>query len=308
METRLIIAAHMKILQHPSFGRISALFSNHFLLCIILFFTFLQSPLYAQSTVLDPLPCNMDRISRPFPMQMAYVRDGDLMWSKRIWRVIDLREKLNLPLYYPLEPTVCLKSLFDVLKSAVLSNSLKAYANPLFDDEFTSEMTKEEVERLLVSWDSTHQTEDINNPGEYLTTPVKSEVKAGNICQYWIKEDWFFDRQRSVMEARIVGICPLVQKLSEDGEVLGVKPLFWIYFPEARPFLAKAGSFNSRNDSERMSYDELFVKRKFSSYVYKESNVYNRNISEYKIGKDILLESEEIKEDIFKYESDLWQQ
>lgn len=253
-------------------------------------------------------PCNMDRIARPFPMQTAYVRDANVMWSRRIWRVIDLREKLNLPLYYPLEPTVCMRSLFDVLKSAILNNELKAYANPVFDDEFTHEMTSDEVSKLLVSWDSTHQVEDVNNPGQFVSVPMKSEIKAGNICQYWIKEDWFFDKERSVMEARIIGICPLVQKISESGEVIGVKPLFWIHFPDARPFLARSASFNSRNDSERMSYDELFVKRKFSSFVYKESNVYNRAITEYKQGMDVVLESEDIKEDIFKYESDLWQQ
>lgn len=284
---------------------------------VILFSFFLFSMVFVQSshsqhqsTILDPVPspCNMDRIGRPFPMQTAYVREADMMWSRRIWRVIDLREKMNLPLYYPLEPTLCLQSLFDVLKTAILKDELKAYANPVFDDEFTHEMTKEEVSKLLVSWDSTHQVEDVNNPGVFITEPLKSEIRAGNVCQYWIKEDWFFDRERSVMEARIIGICPLVQKLSEDGEVIGVKPLFWIHFPEARPFLAKAASFNSRNDSERMSYDELFVKRKFSSYVYKESNVYNRAIAEYKQGKGILLESEDIKEDIFNYESDLWQQ
>lgn len=255
-----------------------------------------------------PSPCNMDRITRPFPMQTAYVRDADLMWSRRIWRVIDLREKLNMPLYYPLEPTVCMQSLFDVLKSAILKNDLKAYANPVFDDEFTQEMSIDEVSKLLVAWDSTHQVEDVHNPGELIATPLKSEIKAGNVCQYWIKEDWFFDKERSVMEVRIIGICPLVQKLSESGDVIGVKPLFWIHFPDARPFLARSASFNSRNDSERMSYDELFVKRKFSSFVYKESNVYNRAIVEYKQGLGIVLESEDIKEDIFKYESDLWQQ
>jgi gliding motility associated protien GldN len=260
-------------------------------------------------TVLDPKsPCNMTRSSRPFPMSTVYVREADMMWSKRVWRVIDLREKMNLPLYYPIEPTPCLMSLFDVLKSAVLKGDLKAYANPVFDDEFTSEMTKEEVNKMMVSWDSTHQVENVNNPGEMITTPLKKELTAGNIMQYWIKEDWFFDKQRSVMEVRIVGICPLVQKLSEDGDVIGLKPLFWIYFSDARPYLARAASFNFHNDAERMSYDELFVKRKFSSYVYKESNVYNRSIAEYKQGLDAQLESEEIKEDIFKYESDLWNQ
>ncbi len=263
--------------------------------------------MHAQGPVLNP-PCNMDRIARPFPMQTAYVRESDMMWSKRVWRVIDLREKMNQPLLYPLEPSQCLMSLFDVLKSAILNGNLKAFANPIFDDEFMSEMPKEEVNKLFVSWDSAHQSEDVNNPGQYINTPVKKEIKAGNVCQYWIKEDWFFDKQRSVMEARIVGICPLVQKLSEDGDVIGLKPLFWIYFPDARPYLARAGSFNSHNDSERMSFDELFVKRKFASYVYKESNVFNRAIAEYRTGLDAQLESEEIKEDIFKYESDLWHQ
>lgn len=269
---------------------------------------------FAQAGVKDPprngqtpSPCDMNRIQRPFPMQQAYVRDADMMWSKRVWRVIDLREKMNLPLYYPLEPTVCLKSLFDVFKMAIMDGSLKAYANPVFDDEFTVEMTKEEVSKLLVSVDSS-DVENVNNPGEYIKVPLKTEIGAGNICQYWIKEDWFFDRQRSVMEVRIVGICPLVQKIAENGDVVGVKPLFWIYFPDARAVMARAASFNSFNDSERMSYDELFAKRKFSSFVYKESNVYNRSIAEYKVGMDALLESESVKEDIFKYESDLWQQ
>ena len=253
-----------------------------------------------------PDPCKSNRIQRPFPMQVPFVRPADVMWSKRTWRVIDLREKLNLPLFYPNEPSVCLMSLFDVLKCAILNNDLTVFGNPIFDDEFTSPMTKIEVQNLLIQWDSTHQSEDVNNPGQYIYTPQKTEITAANICQYWIKEDWFFDKQRSVMEVRIIGICPLIQKISESGDVIGVKPLFWIYFPDARPYLAKAASFNSHNDSERMSYDELFVKRKFSSYVYKESNVYNRSIADYKRGVDALLESDDIKENIFKYESDLW--
>jgi gliding motility associated protien GldN len=108
------------------------------------------------------------------------------------------------------------------------------------------------------------------------------------------------------MESKIIGICPLAEKVSESGEMIGVKPLFWIYFPDARPYLAKAAVFNRHNDAERMSYDELFVKRMFSSYVYKESNIYNRSITDYKKGLDVLLESEAIKEEIFVYESDLW--
>lgn len=288
-------------------------FSGFFSILILVFvFTFSAIESHSQckpkSSVITPQtkPCPAIRVSRPFPMRDVSVREADVMWSKRVWRVIDLREKLNLPIYYPEEPTVCLMSLFDVLKCALLTDNLQAYSNPIFDDEFTMPMTKMEIQNLLVTWDSTNQVEDVNNPGQFITVPLKKEINSVNIRQYWIKEDWYFDKQRSVMESKIIGICPLAEKVSEGGEMIGVKPLFWIYFPDARPFLANAAVFNRHNDAERMSYDELFVKRMFSSYVYKESNVYNRSITDYKKGLDVLLESEAIKEEIFVYESDLW--
>jgi gliding motility associated protien GldN len=282
------------------------------LFCLLCCFTLLTGISPAQCTGVnhpDPLgpdPCANDRISRPFPMRQPYLREANVMWSKRIWRVIDLREKMNLALYYPMETQFCLQSLFDVLKCAVLEGDLKAFANPVFDDEFSSPMTRSEISSLLVSWDSTHQSEDVNDPGNYISTPLKKEITSAGIRQYWIKEDWFFDGERSVMEVRIIGICPLSEKVSESGEVIGVKPLFWIYFPDARPYLAKAAVFNFHNDSGRMSFDELFVKRRFASYIYKESNVYNRQIRDYKAGLDALLESEAIAEEIFHYEEDLW--
>jgi gliding motility associated protien GldN len=257
------------------------------------------------SNVLYPDPCASDRINRP-PVAFSPLRQGDVMWSKRTWRVIDLREKMNHSLYYPEEAVDCKMNLFDVLKSGILEHGLTAFANPVFDDEFRSPMSKAEVSSLLVSWDSLNQVEDVNNPGTYITVPLKKEITGMNIRQYWIKEDWFFDKQRSVMDFRIVGICPLAEKLSESGEVIGLKPLFWIYFPDARIYMAKAAAFNFHNDAEPMSFDELFFKRKFSSYIYKESNVYDRTIADNKRGIDALLESESIKEDIFKYEEDLW--
>jgi gliding motility associated protien GldN len=293
-------------MQHPGSRPFQRVLFSIILFCVFSAEGFAQCK--PKPSVLTPGadPCRDIRVSRPFPVPYAFMREDDVMWSKRVWRVLDMREKLNFPIYYPETPTVCLMSLFDVLKCALLNDKLQAYGNPIFDDEFTLPMTKAEVEKVLISWDSAHQVEDVNNPGNMIDSPLKTEINASSIRQYWVKEDWFFDKQRSVMEARIVGICPLAEKKSESGDVVGVRPLFWIYFPDARPVLAQAAVYNRHNDSEYMSYDELFAKRMFASYVYKESNVYNRNISDYKTGMDALLESEEVKNEIFEYEMDLW--
>jgi gliding motility associated protien GldN len=133
------------------------------------------------------------------------------------------------------------------------------------------------------------------------------ETSSTDVMAYWIKEDWFFDRQRSVMEVRILGICPLASKTDPStGEVLGYKPLFWIYFPQLRPLLSKQSVFIGQNSSMPLTFEDMFQKRMFSSYVHKESNVYDRPISSYTSGLDALLESERVREDVMNFESDLW--
>jgi gliding motility associated protien GldN len=235
----------------------------------------------------------------------AHLREADVMWSKRVWRVIDLKEKMNQPLFYPATPILDRKSLFDVIKDAALNDgSITCFDRAAFDDEFRYDMTKSEVEAALFSWD-TLQVADLET-GEMKAAPTKIDVTAIDITQYWIKEDWFFDKQRSVLDVRIIGLCPLKLKKSETGEVLGSSPMFWIYYPEARPVFANQEVYMRHNDAERRTLEDIFWKRMFSSYVRKESNVYDRVIGSYKQGIDALLEADRVKEDIFKYEHDLF--
>jgi gliding motility associated protien GldN len=266
----------------------------------------------AQEVVEPPAPKYPDgvytkentRTRRSIPY--THLREADVMWSKRVWRVIDLREKMNHPLYYPASPILDRKSLFDVIRDAAMKDgTITCFDNPATDDEFRYEMTKSEIEKKLYKWD-TLQVEDPVT-GQTNPAPVKNETGSNLVWKYWIKEDWFFDKQRSVLDVRIIGLCPIIEKKTETGESTGAdQALFWIYFPEARPIFANQEVYMRHNDAERRTLEDIFWKRMFSSYVRKETNVYDRAIIEYKVGIDALLESDRVKEDIFKYEHDLF--
>ena len=238
----------------------------------------------------------------------APLREADIMWLKRVWRRIDLREKINHPMYFPEKPAQGRKSLFDVIKDAILNDgTLTAYDPGALgdDDMFTKRMTTDEVRSLLVRQDTTY-TEDLYT-GEMRPEIVTIEVKSTDVKWYEVKEEWFFDRQRSVMDVRTIGICPM--KANKDdltGEFRGLQKLFWIYYPEARYVFVKSEVFNRSNDVERRTYEDIFWKRQFGSFIIKESNVYNRAIAQYKKGLDALLEAERIKTEITNMEHDLW--
>jgi gliding motility associated protien GldN len=243
------------------------------------------------------------------PIPYAPLREADAFWTKRIWRVIDMREKINHPFYYPTSELNGRRSLMQVIFDGIKEGTLTAY--DASSDEFLVPKTYDQVMKELNKTDSMQiEVPDPLNPGQTLLkdTVIARNFDPTTVKQFRLKEDWFFDKQRSVMDVRILGICPIVELFESDGVTKkGDYPLFWIYFPEARNIFAKAEVFNRFNDAERRTYDDLFFKRMFNSYIYKESNVYDRRISEYARGMDALLESEKIKNDIFLMEHDLWE-
>jgi gliding motility associated protien GldN len=238
------------------------------------------------------------------PVPLPPVREADIMWSKRIWRVIDMREKINLPFYYPTTPANGLKSFMQVVMDAIKNNEITVY--DASSDEFLIPLTYEQIMQSLSQADtiSIQRTEP---PYDTYDTVITKDFDPTSVKQIRVKEDWFFDKQRSVMDVRILGLCPITEEYDENGEFKGYKPLFWIYYPRARNVFVQNNVFNRFNDSTRLSYDDIFMKRFFGSYIYKESNVYDRKISEYSKGMDALLESERIKNDIFILEHDLWE-
>jgi gliding motility associated protien GldN len=234
----------------------------------------------------------------------THVREADVMWHRRVWRTIDLREKINHPLYFPIQDIADRKSLFTVIKEGVLEGTITAYDEQ--SDEFEIPITSAEVERILKFPEIKEQYDEYGDVMEGFADTIWEDYTSEDIVSYRLKEDWFFDNERSIMDVRIMGICPVRLEIDENGNSKGNVPMFWIYFPEARYVFANYDVFNRQNDAERRTFEDIFWKRMFNSYATKRSNVYDRSNKKHLVGIDILLKAEEIKDDIFKMEHDLW--
>ena len=247
---------------------------------------------------------NLTKRVIPYP----YLREADVMYFKRVWQEMDLKQKINHPYYYPVDAIQDRSNLFDVIRDGLLiEGSLVAYSTgPIGDeDEFTSPLSPDSIRKILNpveridKWDD----EGLEKIG---FTEVVTPIESDRITKYRLKEDWIWDRQRSERYIRIIGIAPMYEDFDSDGESMGFAPLFWLYYPECRYVFANADVFNLFNDAQRRTYEDLFQKRYFSSYIVKHSNVYDRSIGEYARGMDALAESERIKEELFNLEHDLW--
>lgn len=284
------------------------------------------------------------------------VRQADVLWSKRVWSFIDVREKINHPLFYPMDEITpngtWVKrndrvSLWTILRCNALAGNIEVFSPYNVNNVFGSydgDQLKYPVkagsaggnfytdsayrEQLLYYFGQLGPESDValtDDFGEPLlrinSATGEKEMVYGDrdtvwytskdIVQWRIKEDWFFDKNRSVLDRRIIAIAPVVKKVEIDAKgneiVVGTKELFWVYFPHLRFVLNNYNVYNRHNDAQWMSFDALFWKRKFNSIAYKESNISDRTIDTYAVGIDALLESERIKEQMRDLESDVWQ-
>lgn len=253
---------------------------------------------YGQADETMPRDLFYDKVSPVEREVVPYdnIREADVLWQKRVWRIIDSREKMNLPFKYEGIDWKDLKPLVFILRDAAISGEITVYQ----EDNFKTVKLPADVAKIGAGND-TIQLSDLD--GNYVKdTVLVREFDPTKVSKYRIKEDWFFDKETSSMQVRIMAIAPLYY----DDQIQLDLPMFWAYFPTTRNVLVKQEVFNAHNDAIRLSWDDLFEMRMFSSYIYKESNVFDRRIQDYATGTDALRESDRIKQDIFEYEHNLW--
>ncbi|BAO76341.1 gliding motility protein GldN [Winogradskyella sp. PG-2] len=252
------------------------------------------------------------------PLEYGYVGDRDILFSKMIWEKIVLDERVNFPLYFPIEDNLGddRKSLYRVLMENMKSGMIsKVYA----DDYFTEERTLKDLEASLTMTKITDAGVDYMNengvgegeiPEEFI---IRREIGPADINSFLVKGLWYFDKRQGELKYRILGIAPAAPDVnfidSEDDANSEPIPMFWIFFPEVRDILHEAKAFNDKNSAVPLSFDHLLNSRRFGGLIYKEENVYgDRKVEEYVAENALmqLLESERIKDKIRNFEQDMW--
>jgi len=262
----------------------------------------------AKAQIIDGAYKRADVYNRK-PTPLPYIREADVMWRKKVWRIIDLREKINQTLYFPTKEVDGRSNLVNLMIHGIQDGKLTAY-DAKNDDEFKVPMTFEQVKEAFGATTRTRKVRNVDT-GELQDKVVAGEIRSEEIKQFMVKEEWYFDKQTSTMNVRVIGICPIQEFFRDEDtnqEQVQRRQVFWIYFPEARELLAANEVFNAQNTARNLSFDDVFLKRKFNSYIVKEENIYNnREISQYLGSKDAMLESKRIENTIFDYEQNLWE-
>ncbi len=249
------------------------------------------------------------------PLDYGYVDDRDILWAKTTWEYIDLNQRVNFPLLYPLDKTSQgRKSLFEVIIDAVKTDQVTMYMDSYFHQKYPMDQLETNLSVKVLN-DAGIAAENAGEPLEEWHYSM-AEIKPADVHAYKIRGYWYFDKRQGELKYRLLAIAPVVisaqnklqQQENPDLEVVPVE-LFWLYYPEIRKQLHSNSVFNAKNTAHPLTFDHLLNSRRFDAMIYKEDNVYgDREVDEYIADNTLmqLLESNRIKESIRNFESDMW--
>lgn len=246
------------------------------------------------------------------PLEYGYVDDRDILWAKNTWEIIDLDERVNFPLYYPIDTLnigADRRSLYNVLMGAIRSGEIK---NIYADSYFREKRTLDDISAAISKVDTTDLGVEQYNAGEEIDQQFinRRDLSAADIAEYHIRGMWYFDKRQAELKFRILGIAPVAPDVNFiDDEEPQLVELFWVWFPDAREVLFNNTAFTRSNSAQTITFDHLLNARRFHAIIYKEENVYgDRGVNDYITEGAFmqLIESQRIKEQIRNFEQDMW--
>lgn len=247
-------------------------------------------------------------LSERKPILYNNPRADDIVWQQVVYRIIDLREKMNFPLYFPEIASDNRQSLFTTIFRLLEEGKIKGYEYEAEREVFT-EATEVKFDELVQKYGVMVSYDVDSISGDTLGSSINEvDIPNKDVVKYYLKEVWYFDKNNSVFQVRIMAICPKIYMMNSDGMLEG-SPICWIPFDSLRPYLAQQEALlTDKNNGARETMDDLFIKRKFASYIFKMSDTRNRNLIEYNIDSDQAhKEQDRIKTMLINYEQDLWE-
>lgn len=292
--------------------------ARNFLVVVVSFFGSVVS--YAQPNLLNAkIPEEIGlksaaqlNLDNDRPLEYGYVDDRDILMGKMVWEIIDLSERINFPLYFPVDTANIgsdRRSLYDVLTKAIRNGEItEVYSDSYFNTKKSYKDIKESLTRI----DTTDAGREQINAGIPLSPEyvIKQDITSQDVAQYKIKGYWYFDKRQSELKYRLIGICPVTPDVyTMNSDEKDYIELFWVFFPSSRDVLHEAKAFNDKNSAMPISFDHILNSRRFNAVIYQEENVYgDRAIEKYMRdnAQNQLLESERVKEKIRDFEEDMW--
>lgn len=244
----------------------------------------------------------------PYPA----LRESDRIWEMVVWRHIDMNEKFNQFFYFPTETnndTQGRINLVNAIVGALERGEIEVYE----DADMTVVYDQEKALQSLMADKQKDTVVGIDEFDEDIVEQVryKEPFDAATAKIIQIKEYWYIDKQDTRQKVRIVGLNFKYRKeVTRAGETTEDDfESFWVPMDDmrVRNVLVNALAYDENNDIVERSYDDIFIQRMFDSYIVRESNTYNRSISDYLTGEDAILQSQIIEDKIFDAESDMWE-
>lgn len=264
-------------------------------------------------------------------------RRDDIVWSRIVYRVIDMREKQNSQIYYPLTPTVKYKNLLRIILEAAVNDTLKGYEKkdediqPAWDK---APICKERFSEFFIecSVDSAEKTVKPNpcvKKDELTNKPIIDDYQFNPYCKkqlkYVVQEIVFFNRHYSKMYTKILAIAPvyIYNEININKQLAGVMSksaddiwnffqssvVCWFAYDELRPYLAKQLIIPNGNENQRMTFDDFFSQRLYHSYILGDSNMFDKVLLRtYTDAISLRREQQRIENELLNIEQDIWEQ